>query len=152
MTRAVRSFVGSNRGTDAKTDAKMAAKRAAIVPSLGLQRGVPCDVMRRALTCDRDGTATGALGVAPDLLAALPCPIAKDQFHASRAATRLSVLPRFRLITTPTCSSVLQIPAAQQNLSKSLIDPARKISPGAPQRLGFQPRWARPVIIHARAA
>ena len=64
-------------GAKCGTDADTAAKDAAIVASLALQHDVPCVVIRRALR-NRDGRASGPLGVALDLLAALPCPV-KDQ-------------------------------------------------------------------------
>jgi len=57
---------GSKCGNDADT----AAKDAAIVASLALQHGVPCDVIQRAVTRNRDGTASGPLDTAFDLLAA----------------------------------------------------------------------------------
>src|ERR1700720_474125 len=56
---------GAKRGTDADT----AAKDASIVASLALQHGVPCDVIQRAVTRNRDGTASGPLGASLDLLA-----------------------------------------------------------------------------------
>lgn len=57
-------------GAKCGTDADTAAKDAAIVASLALQHGVPCDVIQRAVTRNRDGTASGPLGAALDLLAA----------------------------------------------------------------------------------
>src|SRR5262249_38796094 len=57
-------------GAKCGTDADTAAKAAAIVASLALQHGVPCDVIQRAVTRNRDGTASGPLGAALDLLAA----------------------------------------------------------------------------------
>jgi hypothetical protein len=57
-------------GAKCGTDADTAAKDAAIVASLTLQHGVPCDVIQRALTRNRDGTAGGPLGAALDLLTA----------------------------------------------------------------------------------
>src|SRR5579862_6252339 len=57
-------------GAKCGTDADTAAKDAAIVASLALQHGVPCDVIQRAVTRNRDGTASGPLGAALDVLAA----------------------------------------------------------------------------------
>jgi hypothetical protein len=45
------------------------AADAAVVCSLGLQHGVPVDVIRRALMRDAKGRASGPLAVALDLLA-----------------------------------------------------------------------------------
>jgi hypothetical protein len=56
---------GSKIGTDLDT----AAKDAAIVASLALQAGVPAAVIRRALTSNRDGSASGPLGRILDLVA-----------------------------------------------------------------------------------
>ncbi len=54
-----------------------AAKDSAVVCSIALQFGVPVDVLRKALSRDPRGTASGALGVALDLVAAMdgvpPC-------------------------------------------------------------------------------
>jgi ribonucleoside-diphosphate reductase alpha chain len=66
---------GNTNGTDLDTG----AKDAAIVASLALQYGVPCDGIRHALTRNRDGTATGPLGVVLDLLAAPSALVSIDQ-------------------------------------------------------------------------
>jgi hypothetical protein len=55
-------------GAKCGTDADTAAKDAAIVASLAMQPGIPCDVIQRAVTRNRDGTASGPLGAALDLL------------------------------------------------------------------------------------
>src|SRR5262245_32756129 len=52
---------GAKCGTDMDTN----AKDAAIVASLALQAGVPAEVIRRALTSNRDGSASGPLGRIP---------------------------------------------------------------------------------------
>jgi hypothetical protein len=57
-------------GPKCGTDADTAAKDAAIIASLALQYGVPFDVIQRAVTRNRDGTASGPLGAALDLLTA----------------------------------------------------------------------------------
>jgi ribonucleoside-diphosphate reductase alpha chain len=62
-------------GAKCGTDADTAAKDAAIVASLALQHGVLCDVIRRALTRNRDGTASGPLGAALDLLGSASPPV-----------------------------------------------------------------------------
>jgi hypothetical protein len=56
---------GSKTGTDADTS----ARDAAIVASIALQSGVASDTIRHALTCNRDGSASGPLGCALDLIA-----------------------------------------------------------------------------------
>jgi len=45
------------------------ASDAAIAASLALQFGCPADVLRRALSRDARGNATGPLGIALDLIA-----------------------------------------------------------------------------------
>jgi ribonucleoside-diphosphate reductase alpha chain len=59
---------GSKTGTDADTS----ARDAAIVASIALQSGVASDTIRHALTRNRDGSASGPLGVALDKLATDP--------------------------------------------------------------------------------
>ncbi len=49
--------------------ASTAARDAAIAASLALQHGTPVDVLRRALTRLRDGSAAGPIGRALDLCA-----------------------------------------------------------------------------------
>jgi hypothetical protein len=66
-------------GAKCGTDADTGAKDAAIVASFALQHDVPYDVIQRAVTRNRDGTASGPLGAALDRLAALPCPDASDR-------------------------------------------------------------------------
>ena len=56
----------SKTGTDADT----IAKDAAIVASIALQSGVASETIRHALTRNRDGSASGPLGAALDMLAA----------------------------------------------------------------------------------
>lgn len=51
--------------------ADTAARDSAVVASLALQHGVELDTIRRALLRDEDGTASGPLGVALDLIAEL---------------------------------------------------------------------------------
>jgi hypothetical protein len=46
-----------------------AARDNAVVASLALQHGVPPEIIRRALTRNSDGSASGALGTLLDLLA-----------------------------------------------------------------------------------
>jgi hypothetical protein len=58
----------SKTGTDADT----IAKDAAIVASIALQSGVTSETIRHALTRNRDGSASGPLGAALDMLAADP--------------------------------------------------------------------------------
>jgi hypothetical protein len=58
-------LTGAKCGTDLDTN----ARDAAIVCSLALQAGVPAAVIRRALTSNRDGSASGPLGRVFDLLA-----------------------------------------------------------------------------------
>lgn len=55
----------SKTGTDADT----IAKDAAIVASIALQSGVAGETIRHALTRNRDGSASGPLGAALDMLA-----------------------------------------------------------------------------------
>lgn len=50
--------------------ADAAARDAAIVASLALQHGTPIETLRKALTRDADGSASGPLGAMLDLLAA----------------------------------------------------------------------------------
>lgn len=50
--------------------ADAAARDAAIVASLALQHGLEPDTLRKALTRNTDGSASGPLGVILDLLAA----------------------------------------------------------------------------------
>jgi hypothetical protein len=57
---------GSKTGTDSDTS----ARDAAIVVSIALQSGVASNTIRHALTRNRDGSASGPLGVALDKLAA----------------------------------------------------------------------------------
>jgi hypothetical protein len=54
----------------ADSTAGIMASDAAIAASLALQFGCPANVLRRALSRDRHGNATGPLGVALDLFAA----------------------------------------------------------------------------------
>lgn len=56
-------------GAKCGTDADTSAKDAAIVASLALQSGTQLNTIRRALTRNRNGSATGPLGVALDILA-----------------------------------------------------------------------------------
>ena len=56
---------GAKCGTDLDTN----AKDSAIVCSLALQAGVPSAVIRRALTSNRDGSASGPLGRVLDIMA-----------------------------------------------------------------------------------
>ena len=60
-------FLGNGR---AGSDVDAAAKDSAVVASLALQHQVPLDVLRRALMRDPRGNASGALGVACDILSA----------------------------------------------------------------------------------
>jgi ribonucleoside-diphosphate reductase alpha chain len=50
------------------SQADVNARDAAVVASLALQYGVPIDVIRKALTRNADGTASGPLGTALDLI------------------------------------------------------------------------------------
>jgi hypothetical protein len=59
-------LTGSKCGTDLDTN----ARDAAIVCSLALQAGVPAAVIRRALTSNRDGSASGPLAGVLDMVAA----------------------------------------------------------------------------------
>jgi hypothetical protein len=52
------------------TAIETAARDSAVVASLGLQSGVPVETIRRALSRDENGTASGPLGTLLDLLAA----------------------------------------------------------------------------------
>jgi hypothetical protein len=61
---------GSKIGTAVETT----ARDAAVVASLALQYGTPVDVIRRALTRNGDGSASGALGTLLDLLASERAP------------------------------------------------------------------------------
>ena len=56
----------------ADSTAGIMASDAAIAASLALQFGCPVDVLRRALSRDARGKATGPLGVALDMLAVRP--------------------------------------------------------------------------------
>jgi YD repeat-containing protein len=51
------------------TAIEAAARDSAVVASLALQHGVPPEIIRRALTRNGDGSASGALGTLLDLLA-----------------------------------------------------------------------------------
>jgi YD repeat-containing protein len=51
------------------TAVETAARDSAVVASLALQHGVPPETIRRALTRNGDGSASGALGTLLDLLA-----------------------------------------------------------------------------------
>jgi hypothetical protein len=55
----------------AGSHADTAAKDSAVVASLALQHGVPLDVLRRALLRDSRGVASGPLGTALDMVAAM---------------------------------------------------------------------------------
>jgi hypothetical protein len=57
-------------GAKCGTDTDTAAKDAAIVASIALQSGAQLETIRRALTRNRNGSATGPLGCALDLLTA----------------------------------------------------------------------------------
>jgi hypothetical protein len=69
-------FPGTNKlaeiflsNSKAGSDSDSAAKDSAVVCSIGLQHGVPVDVIRKALLRDPRGKASSPLGVALDLLA-----------------------------------------------------------------------------------
>jgi hypothetical protein len=51
------------------TAIEAAARDSAVLASLALQHGVPLETIRRALTRNTDGSASGALGTLLDLLA-----------------------------------------------------------------------------------
>jgi hypothetical protein len=51
------------------TAIETAARDSAVVASLALQHGVPPETIRRALTRNGDGSASGALGTLLDMLA-----------------------------------------------------------------------------------
>jgi hypothetical protein len=51
------------------SDADTAARDAAVIASIALQYNVPVDTIRKALMRNADGTASGPLGVALDLIA-----------------------------------------------------------------------------------
>ena len=51
------------------SQADVSARDAAVVASIALQYGAPVDVIRRALMRNADGTASGPLGAALDLIA-----------------------------------------------------------------------------------
>jgi hypothetical protein len=50
------------------TDVENAARDAAIVASIALQHGTPAEIIRHALTRNRDGGAAGPLGTLLDLI------------------------------------------------------------------------------------
>src|SRR5262249_29990965 len=56
-------------GSKTGTEVDVAARDSAVVASLALQHGCPCDVLRRALIRNPDGSASGPLGALLDLLA-----------------------------------------------------------------------------------
>jgi hypothetical protein len=60
-------FLGNGR---AGSDVDAAAKDSAVLASLGLQYGIPLDVLRKALLRDSQGTPSSPLGAALDILAA----------------------------------------------------------------------------------
>jgi hypothetical protein len=67
--RLAEVFLNSRKiGTAIET----AARDSAVVASLALQHGVPPDTIRHALTRNRNGEASGPLGMLLDLLAAAP--------------------------------------------------------------------------------
>ncbi len=51
------------------SDSDVSARDAAVVASIGLQFGVPVEVLRRALMRDSQGCASGPLGTVLDLIA-----------------------------------------------------------------------------------
>jgi ribonucleoside-diphosphate reductase alpha chain len=57
------------RARTAKTAVDVNTRDAAVAASLLLQHGCPLDTLRRALTRNSDGVASGPLAPAPDLLA-----------------------------------------------------------------------------------
>jgi hypothetical protein len=50
--------------------ADAAARDSAVVASIAMQHGAPAEVLRHAVLCNADGTASGPLGTALDLVAA----------------------------------------------------------------------------------
>jgi hypothetical protein len=60
-------FIASSLKAGSQAD--VVARDSAVVASIALQFGVPVDVLRHALSRNADGSASGPLGVALDLLA-----------------------------------------------------------------------------------
>jgi hypothetical protein len=58
-------FLGNGR---AGSDVDSAAKDSAVVCTIALQHGVPVEIIRRALMRNNDGTASGPLAAALDII------------------------------------------------------------------------------------
>jgi len=78
MTRPGEVFLSAAKSG---TDVEVNARDGAIAISIALQHGVPVDVLAHAMTRNGDGSASGPLGAALELLMkGLPaCPAAKSE-------------------------------------------------------------------------
>jgi hypothetical protein len=100
-TVTVSFFPGSNRLAEiflgngrAGSDIDAAAKDSAVVASIALQYGVPLHTIRRALMRDARGAASGLLGCALDLLAAMDVGAAMTRgAHDQRAHQHGAIKP-----------------------------------------------------------